>query len=68
MAKVSAAVKKKVIYSTLPAQLRKPLGKPRLRKLTFGDIDTVEKQLLKYWNNDQAGYKLSSCGACCGWP
>ena len=68
MRKMSAATKKKTIFSTLPKGLRKPLSKPRLKKLTFCDVATVEKQLLKYFSRDQSQYMISACGACGGWP
>lgn len=65
---MKASVKKRKVYDDLPPKLRKPLKKPILKKLTFGDLYLIERQLEKRFQEDQGNYKISACGACGGWP
>ncbi len=65
---MTAAVKKKKIVDVLPAKFRKAFKKAILKKLTFGDLNLVESQLNKAFQDEQGDYKINSCGACCQWP
>ena len=57
------------IIDALPANLKKPLMRPRLRSLTFSDLETIQNQLGKLWIRDKTRFHTempSSCSGC--WP
>jgi hypothetical protein len=66
--KIPGGIKQKKIIDAMPRELKKALDKPKLRDLTFADIETVEKQLEKLAERDPVAYLGAACGACSGWP
>lgn len=57
----------KRIIDSLPEDLRRPLNKPQLEGLTFSDLNTVVKQLNKFYQQDPVTFLKEACGACLCW-
>jgi len=55
-------IKNKKLVAVIPQRFNKPLTKNAvLRRLTFGELDIVSKQLLKWYETDQSEYINKAC-------
>jgi hypothetical protein len=60
-------LRKKQVIKTLPASLKRAFDKPRLRELTFNDLNTVYTQMQKYFDLDGSAFTTTSCSICTKW-
>lgn len=53
------------VIDALPRQMKAALNKPRLKDITFEDMNKVRAQLQKFITEDPAGWASTACGLCC---
>ena len=55
------------IINALPEALKPALDKPRLRDMTFEDLNICREQLTKAFDQDPVKFLATACQLCCKW-
>jgi len=59
---------KRKVIDALPRGLRPKVDSPRLKALTFSDLNVLYKVLTEYHDTNYSAFHRRACSTCCKWP